>query len=446
MFARLFLKIVSLVPIFVFANVLEVSLPIQKNKIQVYITELHAPPSDFDWAHLEKLRDIFVRDFNTNGVSKIAFNQGHLEKKLSWPDIRSNFDITVWKKEEIPFLLAVQVIGKRLQITAFDISKGSSKKYPGFVLSGDLDQDRKEVHRLSSAVSKDLFGTKGVSALRLIYAKRIKFGNDWKSEIWMCDSDGANDRRVLSDEGYCVCPAFFPYSKESGREFYYVSYRDGQSKIYRTAIGSHQIDPLIHLRGSQVLPSVNRQGTQVAFITDAAGRPDLFIQDLGLKGQRQGKPRQLFSKPNATQASPTYSPDGKQLAFVSDKEGSPRVYIMDVPHADASPNQETQVITKLNRENTSPAWSPDGRKIAYSAKVDGVRQIWVYDFVTNSERALTRGPENKENPSWAPDSMHLVYNTESNDKSELYQIHLIHAEPILITNGPHQKRFASWVY
>ncbi len=436
---RLFSKIASLFfPLFLFAATLEVSLPTQRAKAPIYITDIHAPPSEFDFGFLEKLRQILVFDLNTSGSSKVIPKTASFEKLLNWPEVRSDFDLAHWKKEKIPFVVAIQLIDKRLQLTVFDVGKGSSKRYPGLILTGSLDQDRREVHRLASLVQHDLFGTSGVSALKIIYAKRFKSGSDWKSELWMCDSDGLNDRQVISDEGYCVSPAFFPHEKE----FYYVSYREGQSKIYRASIGSHDSEILVQLRGSQVLPSVNRKGDQVAFITDATGSPELFIQNLGGQGKAAGKPRQIFSAPKATQASPTYSPDGKKIAFVSDKGGSPRIYVTEVSLGGAEP----RLLTRVNRENTSPSWSPDGTKIAYSAKVEGVRQIWIYDFASDEERSITTGNENKENPTWAPDSLHLVYNTESNEKCELYRIHVCQTEPILITKGPHQKRFASWVF
>lgn len=436
---RLFSKIASFFfPFLLFAATLEVSLSTQRAKAPIYITDIHAAPSEFDFGFLEKLRQILVFDLNTSGASKVIPKNAAFEKILNWPDVRSEFDLAHWKKEKIPFVVAIQLIDKRLQLTVFDIRKGSSKRYPGLILTGSLDLDRREVHRLASLVQQDLFGTRGVSALKIIYAKRFKSGNEWKSALWMCDSDGANDRRIISDEGYCVSPAFFPHEKE----FYYVSYRDGQSKIYRASLGSHESEVLVPLRGSQVLPSVNRKGDQIAFITDATGSPELFIQNLGAQGKATGKPRQIFSAPKATQASPTYSPDGKRIAFVSDKGGSPRVYVIDVLSRGAEP----QLLTRANRENTSPSWSPDGTKLAYSAKVDGIRQIWIYDFGSDEERGITTGNENKENPMWAPDSLHLVYNTESNEKCELYRIHVYQAEPLLITKGPHQKRFPSWVF
>ena len=433
-----------LLPLFLTGQELEVRLSTRAHLKPLYLTKLHVPSSEYDWRYFDELRGVLEFDFNTNGFSAVAPTRENLEEKMKWPDIRAEFELEPWKKEQISYVLAVQVFQNRLQLTAFNIQNGTSKKYPDFPLTGKIEEDRSLVHRLADGVQKDLFGTEGIASLKILYSARQKEGDQWVSEIWTCDSDGANARQITAEKGYCLSPGFFPSSMSREKEFYYISFQQGQSKIYRSSLNQTEGELMVSLRGSQALPAINKKGSQMAFITDAAGRPDLFIQNLDGKGKMAGKARQLYSAPRATQASPTFSPDGKKIAFVSDKDGPPRIYLLDVSSPKETKKASPHLLTRKNRENTSPCWSSDGAKLAYSAKVDGVRQIWIYDFATDEEIQLTSGPENKENPSWAPDSLHLVYNTESDDICELYLIHLNQGEPILISKGPDQKRFACW--
>lgn len=435
---RLYLLLLLKIPLALFCEELEVSLPTRISKTPVYLTQIHVLASEFDWRYFDDLRNVLEADLNAGGFSRVLSVKTTMEESLHWPDVRAQFDTKAWKKERVPFVLAAQVSQNHFQLIAFDIGKGSSKKYPEFVLSGNFGRDRTEIHRLTDAVQKDLFGVEGIASLKVIYTLRSKDGDDWKSEIWVCDADGANKKRVITEKGYCLSPSFFPRSDD----FYYISFQEGQSKIYRSSLLQNVGEPMLTLRGSQVLPSMNRKGDQIAFISDVAGRPDLFIQNLDGRGKMIGKARQLFSCQRATQASSTYSPDGKQIAFVSDKDGVPRVYLIDVLTSKETLRPTPRLLTRANRENTSPAWSPDGKKIAYSAKVDGVRQIWMIDLATQTEQQITTGPENKENPSWATDSLHLLYNTENVDCNEIYRIHIMQKETMLISQG----RFASWSY
>lgn len=431
------LILLLLLPFLLFSQELEVRLATRSPLKPVYLSNLHN--NDHDWRYFEELRGILEFDLNTSGYCTVMQREDRLEETFQFPDVKSHFDLSTWKKEKIPFCLAAAVNQNRLELTAFNIEKGTSKKYPPTPL------ERQAIHRLADALQKDLFGKEGIASLKVIYTQRTKNGTeqgrDWLSEIWVCDSDGSNPRQITAEKSYCLSPFFLPNSTD---EFFYVSEKSGQSKIYRASLSNPKGELMVDLRGNQALPSISKKGTQMAFITDVAGRPDLFVQNFDNKGRMIGKARQLFSAPRATQATPTFSPDGKQIAFVSDKDGPPRIYVLNVVDAKNTQRQNPRLITKRNRENTSPAWSPDGTKLAYSAKVDGVRQIWIYDFLTDEEVPLTTGPHNKENPSWAPDSFHLVYNTESDDTCELFVIHLNQGDPIPINKGPEQKRFASW--
>lgn len=440
---RTLFRFLFCLPLLFWGEELEVSLATQSKLPPLYLSRLHAPPSDYDWRYLDELRSVLEFDLQLNGCCTVQSIREEWEERLHWPDVRKEFDVAFWEKEHIPYLLTLQVSRNRLTLIAFDIEKGISKKFAEVVITGQIEKDRKALHLLSDAVTKDLFGVDGVASLRILYSYRTKPDDrEWQSSIWISDADGARALPVIQDGSYAVSPGFFPKTGEE-REFYYVSYKQGQSKIYRATLFQSEGVPMISLRGSQVLPSIAKEGKYLAFISDVAGRPDLFLQTLDKRGQLLGKARQIYSQPRATQASPTFSPDGKKIAFVSDKDGPPRIYVMDVPSAQSTRRQRPDLLTKKNRENTSPAWSPDGKKLAYSARSNGVRQIWLYDFATEEETQLTTGPGNKENPSWAPNSLHLVYNTEG-EECELYVLHLAESRPICISKGPGQKRFPCW--
>ncbi len=430
------------------AEDLEVLLPTKAALKPIYLTELHVGEEQIDWRYPEELRSVLAFDLAHNGSSSLTPCRPEWEKKISWPEPRNRFDTAFWSRENIPFVIAVQATQNGFSATAFHIAKGSSKRYPDIRLTGSPEADRRAVHLLADTIQKDLFNIQGVAAERILFSERVKNpstnGPEWLSDIWIADSDGANAKRLTMAKGYCITPALLPKSiAQIKDEFFYVASDGGQTKIYRSSPRAKN-SPMVKLRGSQLLPAITKSGSQIAFISDAAGRPDLFIQNLDGKGEQMGRARQIFSAPFATQASPTYHPDGSKLAFVSDKDGTPRIYVLDVPAPQSTRKPIPKLITKKNRENTSPAWSPDGKKLAYSARTGGVRQIWIYDFETGEERQLTHGPENKENPSWASNSLHLVYNTETNDVCELFVINLNQQEPVQISTGFGQKRFPSW--
>src|SRR5699024_2569598 len=58
---------------------------------------------------------------------------------------------------------------------------------------------------------------------------------------------------------------------------------------------------------------------------------------------------------------PAWAPDGRRLAFISDASGRPQVWVVDV----ASGSLER--LTDVAGEAASPSWSPDGTKLAFVA-------------------------------------------------------------------------------
>jgi TolB protein len=425
---------------------LQVLLPTQSALAFLYRSPIYNQGSSFENPYLQELQMIYQRDLDQSGFFLVVKEQTEKNQLLSKRKPEEAFDATFWKKEKISYVVKAISSTKELELQIYNPYESylRSLKAP---LTGRLAEDRQTLHRLCDALIESLTGKKGVASERILYTVRVpsssSHGPKWISEIWICDSDGSNAHAVTAEKSYAVHPLFL--SSRYPQDFLYVSYKEGQPKIYRFWANKKESTPLIALRGNQILPSLAFSRDCLAFICDASGRPDLFLVELNEKGESIGRPLQLFSFPRATQASPTFSPDGKKIAFVSDKDGPPRIYLIQIPEdLSLQKRPEALLLTKRNRENVSPSFSPDGTKLAYSAKTEGVRQIWIYDFKTKEERQLTTGSGNKENPSWGRDSLHLVYNTEDQNSGELYIIDLNLQIPVKITNGFGKKRFPCW--
>jgi len=401
-----------------------VPLPTRHISISVYI-----PPfsGDHDAAiplsHVEQLQNVLINDINRNGVC-------HVRRSAKTPDFVVNVSLI---KNEIVTSITSQTPTKTYTL-------------PTQKLSGALCSDRRVIHQISDTLTKIMTGIEGIASNRILYA--IQFSKEgggeiaWTSEIWESDYDGHNQRQVTHEQSYCITPIFFPVQGAvTKNKFLYVNYKLGQSKIYLGAFDGIRGEPFIHLRGNQLLPAISQKGDMLAFISDAGGRADLFIQPLSHRYGPLGKPIQLFSFPHSVQASPTFHPDGRQIAFVSDKEGTPRVFLINVQR-DA--NSSPKCLTTKYRQNICPSWSPDGTKLAYSAMIDGNRQIVVYDFLLGEEIQLTHGKGHKENPSWASDSLHLIYNSVEFSSSELFLVDVRQKRSLQITSGPGRKHYPVW--
>ena len=412
----------------------------------LYASRFSSEDNSFPINYLHDLSAVFDHDINNNGKTKVLQRTADKETLLSNKDTKVAFNLQNWKSQGIPYVIKISVTGKMLIASVCNVVTGSLKVFPEIPLTGNLSQDRRQIHKLSDGIHKALFGTEGIANSRILFSYQNRDSNDPSksiSEIWECDWDGGNARPVTKENTYCISPVLISKGGHFTKDmFLYASYKTGQSKIFISTLDEGKGKKAVDIRGNQLLPAISKQRDKIAFICDASGRADLFIQPIRPDNGQMGTPIQLFSFPRSTQASPTFSPDGSKIAFASDKDGSTRIYTISSERSEK--RGEPQLLTKKNRENSCPSWSPDGTKLAYSAKTDGIRQIWIYDFRTGEESQLTAGGGNKENPCWAANSQHLVFNSTDENSSDLYLVNLEQPEAIRITQGPGKKHYPTW--
>ena len=101
----------------------------------------------------------------------------------------------------------------------------------------------------------------------------------------------------------------------------------------------------------------------------------------------------------------SYSPDGSQILFVSDRDGDPDIYVMD---ADGS---NVRQLTNQPGYDGGPFFSPDGRFIAY--RTDRVEkdllQIHVMRADGSDDVPLTHGQGVRWAPYWHPTKPWLIW-------------------------------------
>jgi TolB protein len=332
----------------------------------------------------------------------------------------------------------------QLQLEVREVNSGKTTRF-GF--TADEQKFRHQVHELSDTIHKAFFGIPGIAATRILYTRKDRAANnDFTGDIWIADYDGKGVKKLTSQNALCVTPSFIPpVPGKLGKDYLYVCYKSGPPRIFHATTDGGNGQRILTMGGNQLMPELSRSRDKLAFVSDAAGNPDLFLQAFDPAKGTTGKARQIYSVPYATQASPTFSPDGSKIAFVSNKDGNPRIYLMDIPPEGMKQNQiKTELLVKRAGAATAPQWAPDGSKIAYTLNTEGVRQIWVYDLNTGENKQVTSGPYDKENPTWAPNALHLAYNLQKGDICDIYMLNINELRPIQLTKGPGEKKYPSW--
>lgn len=391
----------------------------------------------------DTLLEVLKQDILQSYHFDLVMGKLDVEPLVSGPLQKHTKELSAFKSD---FVLLPKIEQKKFILKLYEPRFHTSTLIGEFAINGKLDQDRLEMHQLFDAMHQKIFQQNGIASSKILFCRKTAdIDGEWISDIYEMHQDGSFLKKITSSQNYLITPIMIPKTRNgSDYEYLFVSYEKGQPKIFRGHSKQHQSSPLLPMRGNQLLPAFSPLGDKIAFICDASGKTDLFLQQFHPSKGVIGKPIQLFSKPNSTQASPSFSPCGSKIAFVSDKDGAPKIYILEI--IDAIRLQKTPPVRLLSanhKESTCPTWSPDGKKIAFCAMSEGYRQIWVLDLEKKIEMPITSGSIDKENPSWAPDSLHLVYNT-TGQESQIYTIDIVKQKPVKLTEGDGISHFPSW--
>ena len=157
----------------------------------------------------------------------------------------------------------------------------------------------------------------------------------------------------------------------------------------RPATGQPRLEPLTANIGSETMPSLSPDGSQVAYVWNGENEDnaEIWVKALG-----SGTSLRLTNHPGADLL-PSWSPDGGSIAFVRihgttsiftiSPFGGPERKIMELPGLDRRPGGlETTIIRDLLYPITNrPSWSPDGRFLAVTRASDppepGDGSVWV---------------------------------------------------------------------
>ncbi len=296
------------------------------------------------------------------------------------------------------------------EIRLFDISKRAM--IFGKRLIGTAGQNRRVAHRISDLILYHLTGDEGIFDSRIIFTSTRDLGGDHngRSEIWIMDFDGFNQRRVTYSDSLKLFPSFGP--GDSG--IVYTSFINENPDVYRLQLTGGVAEKIVASQGVDMTPTISPDGQSVAFASSMNGNMDIYISAI------DGSNPQRLTSHRSIDSSPCWSPDGSQIGFSSSRTGTPQVYVMNT---DGS-NQRR--ITFEGNYNDGAVWSPDGTMIAYSARRQDSRtfDIRIHELTTGQTYYVTRDVANDEDPAWSPDGRWLAFDSDRGGNYQIYMIRI----------------------
>ena len=396
---NLFLIVLLLFPIFTYG---ELFLEITKGSEDPYRVAMI--PFEGNSRVSKQLNDIMRNDLIRTGEFSILDEELLLPVKI----INDELVFSDWKLLGIDYLVTGTIANANnsldISYEIFDIHK--KRKVRSSKVFGIPNQIRQLAHYTSDGIYESITGIKGIAATRLLYVNEVKdsrFISIYK--LMLADSDGANEKVLLSSSEPIISPSWSP----DGKRVAYVSFETGIAKVFIQEIASGKREAVLSQDTQISSPSWSPDGKYLSLTLYQDGNAEIYI--LRLRDRTITRMTNQF----AIDTESSWSPKGNKILFTSGRSGSPQIYELDLRKL----NPKAKRISFEGTYNAKASYLPNEEGVIFVHRSsDGLFHIALKYKRENFIRVLTEAKMD-ESPSVAPNGNMVIYGIKENDLSML---------------------------
>ncbi len=286
----------------------------------------------------------------------------------------------------------------------YDVHK--KRKVRSSKVFGIPNQIRQLGHYTSDGIYESITGIKGIAATRILYVNEIKDSQLTTSyRLMLADSDGANEKILLSSSEPIISPSWSP----DGKSVAYVSFETGMAKVYIQEIASGKREAVLSKETQISSPSWSPDGKYLSLTLYQDGNAEIYI--LRLRDRALTRMTNQF----AIDTESSWSPKGNKILFTSGRSGSPQIYELDLRKL----NPKAKRVSFEGTYNAKASYLPNEEGIIFVHRSnDGLFHIALKYKKENFIRVLTEAKMD-ESPSVAPNGNMVIYGIREKNLSML---------------------------
>ena len=313
-----------------------------------------------------------------------------------------------WKLLGMDYLVTGKIVklNNSLDISyeIYDVHK--KRKLRSSKVFGIPNQIRQLAHYTSDGIYESITGIKGIAATRLLYVNEIKDSKSISAyKLMLADSDGANEKTLLSSSEPITSPSWSP----DGKKVAYVSFETGIAKVFIQEIASGNREAVLSKETQISSPSWSPDGKYLSLTLYQDGNAEIYI--LRLRDKTLTRMTNQF----AIDTESSWSPKGNKILFTSGRSGSPQIYELDLRKL----NPKAKRISFEGTYNAKASYLPKEEGIIFVHRSDdGLFHIALKYKRENFIRILTEAKMD-ESPSVAPNGNMVIYGIKEKNLSML---------------------------
>ena len=286
----------------------------------------------------------------------------------------------------------------------YDVHK--KRKVRSSKVFGIPNQIRQLAHYTSDGIYESITGIKGIAATRILYVNEIKDSQLISTyKLMLADSDGANEKILLSSSEPIISPSWSP----DGKRVAYVSFETGMAKVFIQEIASGKREAVLSKETQISSPSWSPDGKYLSLTLYQDGNAEIYI--LRLRDRTLTRMTNQF----AIDTESSWSPKGNKVLFTSGRSGSPQIYELDLRKL----NPKAKRVSFEGSYNAKASYLPNEEGIIFVHRSnDGLFHIALKYKKENFIRVLTEAKMD-ESPSVAPNGNMVIYGIREKNLSML---------------------------
>ncbi len=352
----------------------------------------------------KQLHNIIRNDLTRTGEFSVLDEELLLPVKI----VNEELIYNDWKLLGMDYLVTGTIVKANnsldINYEIYDVHK--KRKVRSSKVFGIPNQIRQLAHYSSDGIYESITGIKGIAATKLLYVNETKDSKSISTyKLMLADSDGANEKILLSSSDPIISPSWSP----DGKRVAYVSFETGMAKVFIQEIASGKRESVLSKNTQISSPSWSPDGKYLSLTLYQDGNAEIYI--LRLRDRTLTRMTNQF----AIDTESSWSPKGNKILFTSGRSGSPQIYELDLRKL----NPKAKRISFEGTYNAKASYLPKEEGIIFVHRsANGLFHIALKYKRENFIRVLTEAKMD-ESPSVAPNGNMVIYGIREKDLSML---------------------------
>lgn len=350
-------------------------------------------------AKIEDIVSLFKNNFN---FYKKNFNATD-SKTLNIRFDHQNYDIVSTNK--IRYWVDLKFLDKLtdLAVTVSVVDILNKKEVLNFEDSINKIQYRTNVHIISDKIFNTITGKPSIFISKIVFVSDLKSSKSKIiKELYMMDFDGGNKRQLTNHRGIVISPAI---SHDKTKVIYSLIREGGGVRnvdLYLLDLTTSKATMLSNRKGLNSGAVFSEDDKRIYLTLSSAGNSEIYEMNLATKVIRQ------ITRNPSIDVDPSVNRDGSLMAFLSGRPGKAMIYTLDP----SGTEKNTKRVSFVGQYNATPRFDPEGKQIVFASWLDNCFDIFRINSDGSGLVRLTKNFGSNEDPTYSNDGQFIAFSSQ----------------------------------